>query len=117
MLSLIAATVLAMIMRDTWLVVMYAVAFGLGMGIGYVFDGAVWPNLFGRKFQGEIRGFVHTAGILGSAIGPALFGLSYDYAGGYGPALWTGAVLSLVVLLLALAAPSPRRRRKSGAAG
>ena len=92
---------------------MYALAFGLGMGIGYVFDGAVWPNLFGRKFQGQIRGFVYTASVIGSAIGPAIFGLSYDYAGGYEPALWTGAGLCLVVLLLALAAPAPSGAKRS----
>ncbi len=110
MLALLAASILAMTMRETWLLIMYALAFGLGMGIGYVFDGAVWPNLFGRKFQGQIRGFVHTASVIGSAIGPALLGLSYDYAGGYDLALWIGTGLSLVVLLLALAAPSPKRR-------
>ena len=117
MLALLAACLLATSMRETWLLIMYALAFGLGLGIGYVFDGAVWPNLFGRKFQGEIRGFVFTASVLGSAIGPALFGVSYDYAGGYGPALWAGAGLSLIVMLLALAAPTPIRRKSVGAAG
>ncbi len=115
MLALLAASLLAMTMRETWLLIMYALAFGLGMGIGYVFDGAVWPNLFGRQFQGEIRGFVYTASVIGSAIGPALFGLSYDYAGGYDLALWAGAGLCLVVLALALAAPSPKRRQPADA--
>ncbi len=109
MLALLISCLLAMIMWETWLLWLYAIAFGLGMGIGYVFDGAVWPNLFGRQFQGEIRGFAYTASVCGSAIGPALFGLSYDYAGGYGLALWVGAGLSLVVLALALLAPTPRR--------
>ncbi len=117
MLALLAASLLAMSMRETWLLIMYALAFGLGMGIGYVFDGAVWPNLFGRQFQGEIRGFVYTASVIGSAIGPAIFGISYDYAGGYDLALWVGAGLCLVVLLLALAVPSPKRRRKVAATG
>ena len=110
MLALLVACLLAMIMREAWLLWVYAVAFGLGMGIGYVFDGAVWPNLFGRQFQGEIRGFAYTASVCGSAIGPALFGLSFDYAGGYELALWLGAGLCLVVLALALLAPPPRRR-------
>ena len=109
MLALLAACLLAMTMRETWLLLLYALAFGLGMGIGYVFDGAVWPNLFGREFQGQIRGFVYTTSVIGSAIGPAIFGLSYDYAGGYDLALWAGAGLCLVVLLLALVAPSPKR--------
>ncbi len=110
MLGLAGACLLAMIMRDTWLLILYAMASGLGLGIGYVFDGAVWTNMFGRRFQGEIRGFVFTAGIIGSAIGPALFGLSFDYAGGYQPALALGALLALVVMLLALLTPQPKRR-------
>ena len=110
MLGLAGACLLAMIMRDTWLLILYAMASGLGLGIGYVFDGAVWTNMFGRRFQGEIRGFVFTAGIIGSAIGPALFGLSFDYAGGYQPALALGALLALVVMLLTLVTPQPKRQ-------
>ncbi len=110
MLGLAGACLLAMIMRDTALLILYALASGLGLGIGYVFDGAVWTNMFGRRFQGEIRGFVFTAGIIGSAIGPALFGLSFDYAGGYGPALALGALLAMVVMALALVTSQPKRR-------
>ncbi len=113
MLALLAACLLAMTMRESPLLVAYALAFGLGMGIGYVFDGAVWPNLFGRRFQGEIRGFVYTTSVIGSAIGPAIFGLSYDYAGGYNLALWIGAGLSMAIFLLALAAPTPKRRAQA----
>jgi len=110
MLGLASACLLAMIMRDTALLILYALASGLGLGIGYVFDGAVWTNMFGRRFQGEIRGFVFTAGIIGSAIGPALFGLSFDHAGGYEPALALGALLAVVVMVLALVTPQPKRR-------
>lgn len=110
MLALLSASVLAMIMRDTPLLIAYALAFGFGMGIGYVFEGAVWPNLFGRRFQGEIRGFVYTSSVIGSALGPALFGLSYDVSGGYEAVLWLGAGLCLVVLAAALLTPPPRRR-------
>ncbi|MCY4017774.1 MAG: MFS transporter [Chloroflexi bacterium] len=110
MLGLASACLLAMIMRDTALLILYALASGLGLGIGYVFDGAVWTNMFGRRFQGEIRGFVFTAGIIGSAIGPALFGLSFDRAGGYGPVLALGALLAVVVMALALVTPQPKRR-------
>ncbi len=109
MLALLSACALAMVMRDSWLLIMYALAFGLGMGIGYVFDGAVWPNLFGRRFQGEIRGFVYTASVIGSALGPAIFGLSFDLSGDYEPVLWLGAGLCFVVLIAALFAPPPRR--------
>ena len=115
MLALLSASGLAMIMRETPLLIAYALAFGLGMGIGYVFEGTVWPNLFGRRFQGEIRGFVYTSSVIGSALGPALFGLSYDVSGGYEAVLWLGAGLCLVVLAAALLTPPPRRRGQARA--
>jgi len=117
MIALLSACALAMLMRDTPLLIAYALAFGLGMGIGYVFDGAVWPNLFGRRFQGEIRGFVYTSSVIGSALGPALFGLSYDLSGSYEIVLWLGAGLCLVVLVAALLTPPPRRKAATQAAG
>ncbi len=109
LLALIATSILAMTMRDSWSLIMYALAFGIVIGIGYVFDGAVWPNLFGRKFQGEIRGFVFAALVIGSAAGPILFGLSYDYAGGYAAVLWLGAALSAIVLIASMLVSVPKR--------
>ena len=109
LLALIAACALAMSMRENWQLVVYALTFGTVIGIGYVFDGAVWPNLFGRAFQGEIRGFVFAALVIGSAIGPALFGFSFDYAGGYAPVLWLGMAISLIVLLLSFMVRLPKR--------
>ena len=110
MLSMIGSCLLAMSMTQSWQLAIYALAFGVGMGIGYVFDGAVWANLFGRAFQGEIRGFVFAAVITGSAIGPAVFGLSYDQTGGYAAALLLGAGLASILLLLALLTPLPKRK-------
>ena len=113
MLALLCACLLAMFMRESWQLVAYALAFGLGMGIGYVFEGAVWPNLFGRQFQGAIRGFVYTSSVIGSAVGPALFGLSFDASGSYALVLWLGAGLCLLVLGAALLTPPPRRKSPS----
>lgn len=110
MLALFSTCVLSMFMRENWQLVAYAFTFGLGFGVGSVFDGAVWANLFGRKFQGEIRGFVYTATIVGSAIGPTLFGLSFDYAGGYQAVLAVGAGLSLLMAALSVIVPFPKRQ-------
>lgn len=109
--AMLIACILATAMTNTILLILYALSFGLVMGVGGVFDGAVWANLYGRKYQGEIRGFVFTAGVIGSAIGPALFGLSFDYANGYGFVLWAGVILCSIALMLSLLAPDPKRRK------
>jgi sugar phosphate permease len=107
--AMLMANVLGIYMTETWLLVVYAISFGLVMGVGGVFDGAVWANLYGRQHQGSIRGFVFTTGVIGSAIGPAIFGFSFDYAGGYAAVLWVGAFLSGLAIILSLLAPEPRK--------
>jgi len=110
MLGLIAACVLAMIMTSPALLFVYTAAYGVFMGLGSVFDGTVWVNLFGRQHQGAIRGFVATTGVMGTSIGPIIFGLSYDYLDSYAPALWLGVSLSVIALVLALIVKAPVRR-------
>ena len=109
--AMLIANILGIYMTETWLLIVYAISFGLVMGVGGVFDGAVWANLFGRQYQGSIRGFVFTAGVIGSAIGPAIFGLSFDYAGGYAFVLWIGAFLCGLAIVLSLLAPEPRKKK------
>lgn len=107
MAGLIAATGLALVMTSPGLVFFYTIAFGIFMGIGSVFDSSVWVSLFGRENQGAIRGFVATNTVIGTAIGPMVFGLSFDYLGGYGPALWFGIVLAFTALFLSLIVKKP----------
>jgi len=109
--AMLVASILAIYMTETWLLIVYAISFGLVMGVGGVFDGAVWANLYGRQYQGSIRGFVFTSGVIGSAIGPAIFGLSFDYAGGYAFGLWLGAGLCGLALIMSLLAPEPRKKK------
>jgi len=109
MLAMLTASILGIYMTETWLLIVYAIAFGLVQGVGGVFDGAVWANLYGRLHQGAIRGFVFTAGVIGSAIGPALFGLSYDYAGGYAFVLWVGAFLCGLAMIMSILVPEPNK--------
>lgn len=107
--ALIVSMILATVMTSQILLWVYAISFGMMMGGGGVFDGAVWVNLFGRKYQGSIRGFISTALVTGTAIGPILFGLSLDVMGSYNPVLWLGVALSTVSLIGALIAPLPKR--------
>lgn len=104
-----ATLILATFMRDPLMLILYALAFALVMGSGGIFDGTVWPDLFGRKHQGEIRGFVATTQVIGSALGPIIFGWSYDYLGGYDLALWLGVGLSAILAVSSLFVNKPRR--------
>ena len=108
--ALIAALGVTVIMTEDWLLIVYAMLLGLTMGSASGFDSAVWPNLFGRKHQGAIRGFVATTSVSGSAIGPIIFGLSYDHLGGYTPVLICGMIIAIAPAILALIVQKPTRR-------
>lgn len=108
--ALVALFGLAMVMTSPALLVLYALALGLVMGIGPVFDGAVWPNLFGRRYMGSIRGFVTTFMVLGTSLGPIPFGLSYDLTGSYTPVLSIGVVLAVMSIISSFFARKPPRR-------
>lgn len=112
LIALIAAMLLATLMTSQVLLWIYALCFGFMMGGGAAFDGTVWVNMFGRKYQGSIRGFVTTANVIGTAIGPILFGLSLDLTGTYTPVLWLGTGLAIIALISALIMPMPKRKKK-----
>lgn len=113
MLALIVATGLALVMTTPPLLFLYTVAFGVFMGVGSVFDSSVWVSLFGRQHQGAIRGFVATTTVIGTAIGPMVFGLAFDHLGSYNPSLWLGIVLALIALLVSLVVKKPAKPIKS----
>ena len=113
MAGLSLAMLLAMGMTERWMLLAYAFTSALAMGGNGVFEGAVWPNLFGRKYLGEIRGFTTTLMVAGSALGPVVFGFSYDYLGGYTPVLWMGIVWAVLAAVGALFVNKPQRRGQS----
>jgi MFS family permease len=53
---------------------LFIALFGLAQTMGALSSNALWPAFFGRRHLGSIRGVVLLAGVLGSALGPALFG-------------------------------------------
>lgn len=111
--ALILAMVMATMMTTPLLLFFYALGFGFLMGGGAVFDGAVWVNLFGRKYQGAIRGFVTTILVAGTALGPVLFGLSFDLLGSYNPILWVGVGIASVSTVGALIVPMPVHKQQT----
>lgn len=109
MLLLSGILVLAMTMTTRPLTLAYGGLLGIFLGVWPVFDGVVWPNVFGRTNYGSIRGLVQTASVAGSASGPIIFSLNFDASGMYQGALWGGVALALLLaaasLLVRLPAP------------
>ncbi len=108
--GLVLASFLAMFMRESWMLWVYALLFGIMMGTAGTFDGTVWADVFGRLYLGEIRGFSSTASVAGTSVGPLLFGMSFDTFASYDAVLWGGIAIALVPLVACLFLTRPRRR-------
>ena len=80
---LVGCSTLAMIFASDSLVllVLYNTLWGTGMGAHLTFNNIVWPNYFGRRFVGSIRGLVFPIIIGASAVSAPLFAALLDAAG------------------------------------
>lgn len=68
---------------NTWMLVVFAVLFGVGYGSWAGIMGVLPADYFGYRATGEILGFIVILCGIGVAIGPFLGGLIYDKTGSY----------------------------------
>jgi len=80
----------------------YAILGGVANGIAVICIGVLKPNLFGRRYLGGILGVTAALNVIGSAIGPILFGAAYDLLGGYTEIILLSASLPLLAGILSL---------------
>lgn len=66
---------------------------GISQGFFGTVSNVVWPRYFGREHLGEIAGYNMSFLVFFSAIGPSIFGWSFDVTGNY-------YVASLVILVI-----------------
>lgn len=85
----------------------------LGLSQGTYFSSAnpTWARYFGRDHLGRIRGFVMTAMVATSSLGPLLIGLCKDFTGGYGLVLAAFALTPLPISALMFLAKPPLRKQ------
>ncbi len=80
---------------------------GIIWGLYAVLIGVTWPRFFGLKHLGAISGFSLSWTVIGSAMGPYLFSLSFKYFDGYGPVAWLCLGIGALLFLLAFRANNP----------
>ena len=86
---------------------------GIVWGLYTVLIGVTWPRFFGLKNLGAISGFSMSWTVIGSALGPYLFSLSFERAGNYKSIAWGCLVTSIMLLLFALKADNPNEGPRS----
>ncbi len=88
----------------------YAVIQGMGLGLNNVCNGVVWPNYFGTKYLGSIKGLAMTILVIGTAFGPLPLGIGFDLFGGYTEALICFMVFPALGVIGALISPKPIKK-------
>lgn len=89
------------------LAVLAILIYGSGQSMYFVSVGVMWPNFFGRKYLGSIQGVATFFTVVGSALGPFPFGLSFDLLGSYNPILLLVVGVMVVGSLMALRIHAP----------
>ena len=107
--TLIVPMVLAISMDQTWQAITYGFLIGLSGGILMTTSTVIWPNYFGRKHLGSIRGIVTVGSVGSAALGPLPFGFIYDVFENYTSAVSIFLALPIACGLAALIAVPPRR--------
>jgi cyanate permease len=80
---------------------------GIVWGLYTVLIAVTWPRFYGLKNLGAISGFSLSLAVIGSALGPYLFSLSYRLTGHYRLVAWLCMALSVFLFSLAFRANNP----------
>ena len=85
----------------------FAVAQGSATGCALA-QRLLWPDYFGRRHLGAIRGMTHPAQNLAIAMGPLAGALVFDFTGGYGPAFLAFGSAMVIACVCVFLSRSPK---------
>ena len=107
---LVAASMLWMVFaRDNFLFLLaYNITWGIGMGFNITVTNIVWPNYFGRRYLGTIRGMIFPVAVGASAVSAPLFAVLLDSTNDAGW-VWLVSLAGFVVYAFLLIASKPPR--------
>ncbi len=94
----------------------YGVIRGFVQGFEAISFAVVWPNYFGRRYLGSIRGSAMTVLVAASAAGPLPFGMAFDFFGGYTEIIVAMMLFPVLGVAAALLAPAPTKSPAASAA-
>jgi MFS family permease len=106
---LILAMLWTFVLSVPWEGVVYGVILGIGTGLYITTNSVVFPNYFGRKHLGTIRGIATATMVACAAIGPMPFGVLFDFIGSYTIAIICFLALPAACALAAILAVPPNK--------
>jgi len=104
----VASFMLLAFLQTAAMAYLYAIIGGMAGGIAIICIGVLKPNLFGRRYLGGILGVTAALNVVGSAIGPIIFGAAFDWLGGYKEIIIISSLLPLLAGILSLFVRKPK---------
>ncbi len=101
---------LAFFVHDTASAVMFILFYGLAVSIQGVALNTLWPDYYGRKYLGSIRGAATVFMVIGSALGPLPFGVVHDALGTFVPVIIGMMVMTIIAIFLTLSINKPEKK-------
>ncbi len=106
----LAIGLVATLYLDHWLgFSMVVFGFGTGAGIFGPLMIVVWPKFYGREHLGAISSLNLSTLVFASAIGPFIYGLSYEWYGDYKLGIYICLILPLAIFFLCFKADNPQK--------
>ena len=91
------------------MVTVYGILIGVQMAFQGIVGGVIWPEYYGRRHLGSIRGVTMMAGVIGSALGPLPYGYAYDLFQGYNEAITASLLFPALGILAGFLATKPTK--------
>ena len=107
-LGIVVSILLLLSVSEIWHAYVYGIFLGINMGFLMNTNQFVWPEYFGRKNLGSIRGVANFATMAAAALGPLPLALSLDLSGSYSIGLFAYLCVPPICGIAALFAGSPK---------
>lgn len=107
------APLIWLIFNEPYMVFPFAILWGFAQGFMNIPMALVWPNYYGRQHLGSIQSVTSAAMVIGSALGPIAFGLTYDQWGSYDFVLLLSVIIWVSGAILAFLSPAPSKSPSS----
>jgi MFS family permease len=110
-LIMMSAMVTIMFLTTSWQALAYGGLIGFASGFAITVSAVIWPNYYGRRSIGSIRGVATTVMVAAAALGPLPLSLGFDLTGSYPTVLGIALVLPAACGVMAYAARPPFRAK------
>jgi len=106
---LLSLLILLLWVNNSTTAIIFILLYGLGIAIQSVTINTIYPYYFGRKFLGSIRGAATVFMVIGSALGPVQFAISFDNFGTFSYAIISMMIMTGIASILSLLIHKPKK--------